>query len=188
MACGDAVERGLLGENPLRFAKVPEAVVSDRVTWTEDERRRFIAAAARHRLGFAIRLVLATGLRRGEVLALRWSDIDFDSGRLQVARQLVIESGRCRLKTLDPEHGSRAVLLPHDIVTMLARHRRAQDGERASAGVRWRDGDLVFATPTGGWVAPDRFAAVMDDLVGTAGIRRVTPEGLRRMAPARSAP
>lgn len=188
MACGDAVERGLLGENPLRFAKVPEPVAPDRVTWTADERRRFLAAAAGHRLGVAFRLVLATGLRRGEVLALRWPELDFDSGRLQVARQLVVEGGRCRLKTLDPERGPRDVLFAPDIATMLARHRRAQDGDRAAAGERWRDSDLVFTTPTGGWIPPERFAAVMDDLIRIAGVRRVTPEGLRRMAPARSAP
>jgi hypothetical protein len=66
---------------------------------------------------------------------------------------------------------------------MLAAHRRRQDAERAAAAESWTDADLVFATQTGGMVAPDRFAAALDDLVRTAGVRRVTPEGLRRMAP-----
>jgi integrase len=188
MACEDAVKRGVLGENPLRFTKAPEAAEVSRPTWTADESRRFLAAAAAHRLGVAFHVVLATGLRRGELLALRWSDTDFDGRRLRITRQLVVEGGRPRLKTLGPERGQRAVALDSDIVTMLAEHRRAQDAERASAGGRWRDGDLVFATPTGGVVAPERFAAVMDDLITTARVRRVTPEGLRRMAPVRSAP
>jgi integrase len=187
MACEDAVERGVLGENPLRFTKAPEAAEVGRPTWTADEFRRFLAAAAAHRLGVAFHVALATGLRRGELLALRWSDIDFDARRLRITRQLVIEGGRLRLKTLGPERGQRAVALDSDIVTMLAEHKRAQDAERASAGERWRDGDLVFATPTGGLVAPERFAAVMDDLITTARVRRITPEGLRRRAPARSA-
>jgi integrase len=93
-----ACERGVLGENPLRFTKAPEQAEVRRPTWTGDESRRFLAAAATHRLGVAFDLMLATGLRRGELLALRWSDIDFDGDRLRISRQLVVEGGR---------HGSR---------------------------------------------------------------------------------
>lgn len=121
------------------------------------------------------------GLRRGEVLALRWSDVDLDHGRVHVAAQLVVESGRSRLKPLDDEHGRRCVPVTPALVTMLARHRRARDGERASAGDRWSGNDLVFATPTGRWITPDRFGAVLDDLVRVAGVPRATSEALRRM-------
>jgi len=182
MACEDAVERGVLGENPLRFTKAPEPAEVRRPMWTGDESRRFLAAAAAHRLGVAFDLMLATGLRRGELLALRWSDIDFDGGRLRISRQLVVEAGRPRLKVLQ-QRAQRAVPLASDLAPMLAAHRRRQDAERASAAESWTDADLVFATQTGGMVAPDRFAAALDDLVRTAGVRRVTPEGLRRMAP-----
>lgn len=187
MACQAAVGRGVLGENPLRFTKAPEAAEVGRPTWTADEVRRFLAAAAAHRLGVAFHVALAASLRRGELLALRWSDIDLDGLRLSVSRQLVIEGGRPRLKKLGPECAQRAVVLDPEIVTMLAEHRRAQDAERVSAPERWRDNDLVFATPTGGLVAPERFAAAMEDLIVTAGVRRVTPEGLRRVAPVRPA-
>jgi integrase len=187
MGCEDAVERGVLGENPLRLTKAPELAEVRRPAWTGEESRRFFAAAAAHRLGVAFHLALATGLRRGELLALRWSDVDVDRRRLWINRQLVVEAGRPRLKTLDPGRGQRAVPLTSDMVRMLAGHRRQQDAERASAGERWSDGDLVFATPRGGMVAPERFAAVMDDLITTAGVGRITPEGLRRMAPDRSA-
>lgn len=186
MACEDAVERGVLGENPLRFTKAPEPAEIRRTTWTGDESRRFLAVAAAHRLGVAFDLMLATGLRRGELLALRWSDIDVDGGRLRISRQLVVEAGRPRLKVLGHQRAQRAVPLASDLASSLTAHRRRQDAERASAGESWTDADLVFATQTGGMVTPDRFAAVLDDLVRTAGVRRVTPEGLRRMAPVNS--
>lgn len=182
MACGDALEQGHLGENPLRFVQPPEPVEPDRVGWTAEERRRFLAAAAAHRLGAAFVLVLATGLRRGEVLALGWSDLDLGQGRLRVAGQLVVEGGRPRMKPLDAEHGGRVMPLGRDITRVLARHRRAQDGERLSAGEHWHPSDLGFATPTGDWVAPERFASILDDLIAMAGVRRVTSEGLRRTA------
>jgi integrase len=181
MACEDAVEWGRLGENPLRVVKAPEPVTWDPVMWTAAERRRFLAAAAGHRLGLAYRLVLEGGLRRGEVLALRWSDLDLDRGHLRVVRHLVVEAGRRRLKTLDSGRGRRTVPLGADMVKRLMAHGREQDAERSLAGERWRQTDLVFTTPTGTGIAPERFGTELGLLISTAGVHRVTPDGLRRM-------
>ena len=180
MACADAVERGLLSDNPVRGTKTPPPAGSDPRLWTVNEARRFLKFGAGHRLGAAFELVLVTGLRRGEVLGLRWSDIDLGAGRLRVSQQLVLEGGRPRLKSVEPEGDQTAIALGSPIVGRLAAHRRHQDEERAAAGERWQDLDLVFATPAGGWVAPERFADVMDDIIEAAGVPRITSQGLRR--------
>ena len=91
---------------------------SDGASWSAEEARRFLAAADGHRLGPAFRLAVAAGLRRGELLGLRWSDLDLDAGRSRVAQQLMVEGGRARLKPV-PERDRRRVELPSWLVGML---------------------------------------------------------------------
>lgn len=181
MACEDAVQRGFLADNPVRRTAAPPAADSGRAGWTVDEARRFLAATAAHLLGPAFHLALTTGLRRGELLGLRWSDIDLDSGRVRLAQQLAVEGGRARLKPLHPGD-RRVVALASPLVEMLGEHRQRQEAERVLAGDAWRGGDLVFTTPTGGWVAPESFARVMDTLVEQSGVPRITPNSLRHTA------
>ncbi len=102
-------------------------------------------------------------------------------GRLRIRQQLVLEGGRVRLKPLKPEDG-RVMAVAPPMVELLAEHRHQQDDERALVGDAWRNGDLVFSTPTGGWVTPGRFAEAMDDLIERAGVPRITPRGLRHTA------
>jgi len=179
MACEDAVERGFLADNPVRSTPAPRAAPSARVAWTADEARRFLAAARSHRLGAAFHLAVVAGLRRGELLGLRWSDLDLQRGRLRVAQQLMVERGRARLKPV-PERERRTDPLPPSLVAMLLDHRHRQDDERAVNGVTSDDDDLVFRAPGGGWLTPERFARVMSDLIEQSGVPRLTPDGLRR--------
>ena len=109
MACADAVDRGFLAENPVRRAQAPSAAPSGAVSWTADEAQRFLSTSAGHRLRPAFHVAVAAGLRRGELLGLRWSDLDLDVGRLRIAQQLMVERGRARLKPL-PERDRRTVL------------------------------------------------------------------------------
>lgn len=181
MACEDAVERGLVGANPVRRTRGPQPADSIPLAWTVHEARRFLSAARGDRLGAAFVLAMVTGLRRGELLGLRWSDLDLGAGWLRISQQLVVEGGRPRLKPMDSK-AERALAIAPSVVEMLVGHRRQQDDERSAASVGWRDHDLVFAAPTGGWVTLERFAAVMDRIVERAEVPRITSEGMRRTA------
>lgn len=181
MGCEQAVERGVLGENPVARTVAPAGAASDSDRWTVSEARCFLAAVSGHRLAVAFHLALVSDLRRGELLALRWSDVDVERRRLRVAQQLVVEGGRARLKPVAAA-AQRTITLSPRMVAMLVGHRQQQDMERLSTGDGWHDDDLVFCTPVGGWVSPERFSRVLDDLVGHAGLPRITPDGLRRTA------
>ncbi|MGH8993635.1 MAG: tyrosine-type recombinase/integrase, partial [Acidimicrobiia bacterium] len=181
MACADAVDRGLLADNPVRRTQVPRAERSSEIVWTADEARRFLAIAGDHRLGPAFHLAVAAGLRRGELLGLRWSDLDLDAGRLRVAQQLMVEGGRARLKPR-PEADRRTMALAPSFVGMLLEHRDRQHAELAADDERGDD-DLVFRAPGGGWLTPERFTRVMEDLIAKSRVPRITPNGLRRAGP-----
>ena len=182
MACEDAVERGFLAENPVRRTQAPTAAPSERVGWTADEARRFLAAADDHRLGAAFHLAVVAGLRRGELLGLRWSDLDLETVRLRVAQQLMVEHGRARLKPV-PERDRRTISLPPSLAEMLLDHRHHQDDEQAVNSAAPDHDDLVFRAPGGGWLTPERFARVMSDLIEQSRVPRITPDGLRRARP-----
>ncbi|MGH8990855.1 MAG: tyrosine-type recombinase/integrase [Acidimicrobiia bacterium] len=114
-----------MADNPVRRTQVPQGERSSGVIWTADEGRRFLAAARGHRLSPAFHLAVAAGLRRGEVLGLRWSDLDLDAGCLRVAQQLMVEGGRVRLKPV-PDSERRTVALAPSLVGMLLEHRNRQ--------------------------------------------------------------
>lgn len=183
MALQEAVERGRLPRNPVSLTQPPRRDRSYRKqSWTLDEARRFLAGVSGHRLYAAFHLGLVTGLRRGELLGLRWVDVELDRCQLVVAQQLSVESGRPALKQLKIETSQRVVTLGPGTAGVLSAHRERQEAEAAFAGDAWQDSGLVFTTPLGGWIDPNNFSRTMDVLVDQIGVPRITPRGLRHTA------
>lgn len=134
---------------------------------------RLLLDAARHvRNGARWSVALALGLRQGEALGLRWSDVDLDAGTLTVRRALQGQTGR-GLVYVEPKSQAarRCILLPAALQEALRAHRAAQLEERLAAGPLWHDADLVFAQVTGRPVDPRRDWADWKTLLATAGVR-----------------
>src|ERR671939_1690082 len=100
-------------------------------------------------------LALTTGLRIGELLGLKWSDIDLDARPLGVSRQLQRREGG--LIFTEPKAASRRTVdLPASTVEALKRHRKRQVEETLKAGGAYQDNDLVFAGLLGGPIGPEK--------------------------------
>jgi integrase len=183
MALDEAVQRGLVDENPVEHTRPPRPApkpTTDELGWTVDEAGRFLAAASTHRLSALFHLGLVTGLRRGELLALRWLDVNIEECYLYVRQQLAIERNRPVLKPVGPDHGAgRIVTFGPGTADALARHRAAQGLERDRAGDTWGESGLVFTTRVGGWVDPSNVGRLMDSLIDTAEVPRIPPKGMR---------
>ncbi|MGH9225425.1 MAG: site-specific integrase [Acidimicrobiales bacterium] len=135
MALREAVERGRLPRNPVALTLPPRRDRSYRKqSWTLDETRRFLAGVGDHRPYAAFHLGLVTGLRRGELLGLRWVDVDVERCQLVVAQQLSIEGGRPSLKQLKTETSQRLVTSGPGTAGVLSAHQERQDAEAAVAG------------------------------------------------------
>jgi integrase len=183
MALEEAVQRGRLSRNPVLLTQPPRpARVQGRLGWTLDEAETFLVATAGHRLRAAFHLCLVTGMRRGEMLALRWEDVDFDRCQLRVVQQLAVERGRPVLKQLKTEASERLVTFGPATRAGLSAHRDRQKAEAEFSGEAWTDSGLVFTTALGGWIDPNNFARLMDALIKRAGVPRITPKGMRHTA------
>lgn len=183
MALEEAVQRGRIQRNPVALTQPPPPDRSRRkLGWTLDEARSFLRTAADHRLYGAFHLCLVTGMRRGEVLALRWGDVDLDAYQLEVVQQLALERGRPVLKQLKTESSDRVVTFGLATAAVLTAHLEHQGQEAAFVGPGWQRSGLVFTTALGGWVDPNNFGRLMDSLVDKAGVPRITPKGLRHTA------
>jgi integrase len=143
-ALRDAVQRGYLARNVAEHARLPRVQRREMETWDAAQLRRFLEHVADDRLAAMWTLYATTGLRRGEVLGLRWSDVDLESGQLTVRHVLTVVEGRAVVTEPKTAKGRRTIALDPATVAGLRRHRVRQLQERVAADVAWQNGDYVF--------------------------------------------
>jgi integrase len=149
-ALAQAVADGLLPRNAADV-KAPRPAPKEMRPLSEDEARRFLDAASEIGDAFEALYVLAitAGLRRDELLALRWDDAELERGTLRVGRSLTRDKGRYLMGDTKTKKGRRRVnLTPRTVVTLKA-HRKRQLEERVRFTGLYEDRGLVFATSTG---------------------------------------
>jgi integrase len=116
---------------------------------TPDEVRTLVGGLVDHRLRALFRMLLGTGLRRGEALAARWDDLDLDGGHLRVRGTHGRVGGRLTITEPKTEKSRRVVPLRQALVIELRAHRVRQVAERLHAGSAWTEQGLIFCTQTG---------------------------------------
>jgi integrase len=176
------LERKLV-RNVARLVKPPEHTPRDRETWSKAEVREFLGAASRDRLEAAWRLSLY-GLRRGEVLGLRWSDIDLKAKTLTVSQARVLVEYKVLIEDPKSRNGRRTLPLDDELVGALTALRKRQMAESAVAGpaygaaltgVDWYGGgEYVVTDQLGMPVHPEWYSDEFGRLFKRIGLRRIT--------------
>ena len=141
-----AAQRRRLVRNVARLVKPPEHTPRERDTWSKAEVRKLLTKASSDRLYVAWRLSLY-GLRRGEVLGLRWSDIDLRARTLTVNQARVLVEYRVRIEEPKSRNGKRTLPLDGELVTALTALRKRQLDE-STAQARRTGQDLPGWTGT----------------------------------------
>jgi integrase len=170
-----AVRDGLLRRNPAAVVKRPAVERQDAAYLTADDAHRLLEAIRGDRLEALFRLMLATGLRRGEALGLHWSDVDLDMGALRVRWTLTRTSKGLQLGEPKTEKSRRAVPLPRSAVDVLRAHQTRQAADRDAAHEVWRDSGLVFTTEIGTPLEPRNVLRRFELLAQRAGLPRCPP-------------
>jgi integrase len=178
-ALKDAVRWGLLTRNVADLADPPSQQAREIKTWNVNELRQFLHQVKDDRLFAAYLLHATTGMRRGEVLGLRWCDVDLDQARLSIRQTLLTINYKLHVSEPKTLRSRRTISLDPATVSALRAHRKAQLEERLAWGESWRDTGLVFTREDGEPVHPAGFSDAFERAVKRAQLPRIRLHGLR---------
>jgi integrase len=182
-AFAEAVRWGLLPRNVVSLARPPRKAHVEVVALTVEQARALLAAAAGNRFEALFVLALKTGMRRGELLALRWEDVDLDKGMIQVRGTLRRTREGLTFGVPKTAASRRQVVLSPSLEAALRRHRARQEKECQGVGDLWLNLGLVFPNTLGRPMEPrDLLANVYRPLLDRAGLPPVTFHALRHTA------
>lgn len=173
-----AVELGLLATNPARRVRMPQARNRKPDALTEERLTRVLAAVEGTHLHAITVVAVATGARRGELLALQWGDVDLDARVLTIHRSLEESSAGLRLKEPKSKAGNRTLALSAFAVKALRRVKAEQAERRLQFGADYLD-DYVFAQADGSRWRPDLVSQQFRAHMRRAGITDVSLHTLR---------
>lgn len=147
IALGRALKSGKVFRNVAALVDAPPKANHELSPLTADQVATFLDSIEGDHQRALYVTAIGTGLRQGELLGLRWADVDLDAGMLTVRHTL--QRGTRTLAEPKTERGRRTLRLPGEVQEALRDHRRRQLAERLATGARWVDEDYVFTTGQG---------------------------------------
>jgi integrase len=177
-----AMSRGYVTKNVATLAEAPAVRNKAFEVLDKDEAAKVIEAAKSKRNAARYTVAFSLGLRQGEALGLRWSDIDLESGVMTVRHSLSRVTGAGLQLGPTKSKRERRIVLPKPLLAEIKAHRIAQNEERLLAGSWWGEGDYVFATNTGHPIDPKDDWRWWTALLSEAGVPHVRLHAARHTA------
>ena len=174
-----AVREELITRNVAHLIELPPWEPGDVRPWSSEEALAFLGAARTDPLYPAFVLLMLYGMRRGEVLGLRWADVDLDAGRLAIRQQLQRVHGELRTGPVKTRAGSRDLPIPGLARTALLARQAQQTDDREAFGRAWPDTGLVFTTRTGLPIEPRNLVRSFRRICDQHKLRGITVHDLR---------
>jgi len=181
-ALDGAVRDGLLARNPAALVARPGVARTEARSLEPADVARLLGVARSSRFHSAFVLIAATGLRRGEALALTWADVDLDGAVLKVRGTLGRIGGQLVVTEPKTAKSRRALRLSPAVVALLKAHRKVQAAERIKAANVWHESGYVFTTETGQPVDPRNLLRALTAAANRAGLAGVGVHTLRHSA------
>lgn len=179
-ALTEAVRRGLVHRNVALLARSPlqrSFPPVEKKAWTAEQLRAFLRAAAGHRLFPALWLSASTGVRRSELLGLRWHDLNLKHERLSINRGLVSVGYELRESRGKTANARRTIDLDPTTIDVLHGWQALQSAERRAVGMD--DSDQMFTSASGEPVHPHAISQSFDRIVRRASVPIISLHGLR---------
>ena len=180
IALEQAVREGLLGRNPADAVQGPKVERTEFQILTEEQVRQFLIGAASTPYETLFYLALATGMRKGELLGLKWADLDPGKGILHVQRQLQQLPGmRFSLVPTKTKAGRRDIKLGQETLRRLSVHKLRQESAKAAAGNQWQENDLIFSSSNGTFLDRTKVIRELKKVLKNAGLPSIRFHDLR---------
>ena len=190
-----AVRAGLIPKNPVELTERAKRQWGDKTAvkqpWSRQEAQQVLAATHGTKFDLFARLGILMGARRGEILALRWSDIDFEQGFISISgslreQRLVQSDGTANVSLVVGDtktiSSRRKIALTAEILASLHRHRDVIAQMQEAAGDSWKDTEWVFVDSIGGLTYPSNFAKQFTRFIEVSGIRVIRIHDMRHTA------
>jgi len=170
-ALKNAVRWKLVAQNVCDVVSPPRRVRHEAVPLSQEQAHRLLEAAKGHHLEALLTMALVTGMRQGELFALRWQDIDVEGASVHVRRTVLPIPGRGYVEH-EPKTAKsrRKIRLPQFVMEALKKQRLHIEAMHLKAGNTWRESDLVFPSYCGGFIDKGNFHAVFQKLLKVAGL------------------
>jgi integrase len=181
-ALDQAVRWKLVARNVCDDVSLPRQVRHERQSLTKEQAQTLLEAARGHRLEGLLTVALATGMRKGELLSLKWQDINFDDMSLQVRRTVGKFKGGYKESEPKTLSSRRKVMLPQFVIDALKQHRLHQIQVRLQVGTAWVDRDLVFCNTDGDYFPLTSLDYQFHKLLQEAGLPPIRFHDLRHSA------
>jgi integrase len=179
MALGQALKWNLVARNVAMLVDPPRVEKYEVRAITPEQARIFLQAIQGDRLEALFTVALSLGLRRGEALGLRWTDIDFQNRTLRVNQSLQRLEGRLQITELKTKSSRRVLDLPGTLINKLREHRTRQLEEKMLTGPHWQETGLVFTSRIGTPVDPRHVKRRLDPLLKKAELPHFRVHDLR---------
>ena len=174
-----SVRMQLLAVNPAASAEAPRMEHKEPKALTEKETALLLSLVRGDELYIPILIAVSTGLRRGEVLGLKWADVDLKTGTLTVRRSLERNGQGLGFKEPKTKKSRRTIQMPPLLLQELKRHGQEQGERKAAKGAEYKDQDLVCARLDGQPWNPGTFSGRYGDLIERVGAPKATFHELR---------
>ena len=179
-AFNQAVKWKKILSNPVIDADLPAVRYEEMLIWSIDEVNNFLKASKRERQYLAFILAVYTGMRRGEILGLKWSDIDFENKRIRVNRSLSYTTKRGYLFTaLKTKKSKRQIPITEKVLNELRRHKSIQEEWKKLVGDLYQDQDLIICTNYGTEQNPQNLIRTMKRIIKAANVRSIRFHDIR---------
>lgn len=181
-ALGRATREELVTRNVAQLTTLPEEHRDRRTAWTAPQARRFLNAARGDGAYVVFVLAMIYGLRRGEIAALRWENIDFAAGRIGIEATLTRVGGGLVRGPTKTRAGTRTLPLVATARRSLLAQATRQRDQRTEAGEDWHESGYVFTTRSGRPIEPRNLSRSFDRIVAAEALPKIVFHDLRRTA------
>ena len=183
VALDNAVLWNYVSRNVCDLVKPPRIVSREVIPLTLEQAQKLFSYARKHHLEMLLTMAVVTGMRRGEMLALRWSNVNFETRSLLVLHTVdyIPKYGYVQTEP-KTKTGKRAISLPYFLIDMLKLHKQEVLEQKHKQGDKWENRDLVFPDLQGGYLNPSYLLRVFKKLLQEAGIPHMHFHDLRHSA------
>lgn len=178
-ALSQAVKMDLIKKNPAEHVELPKVRKYKAEVYDADEVQVLLENVIDTDMEVPVALLVGLGLRRGEVLALRWQDVDLEKGKVSIKRNMVKVGKEIIFKDPKIETSIREIELPTTLLKLLQAERKRYVANKLRLGAEFEDNDLVVCWDDGKLIKPDTLSQKFRRLIQTIGLKHIRLHDLR---------